>query len=433
MVIRLVSLLVLAFASAALGQLPVAELHTIHPPVLEAGKTTKVKVYGTNLEELKDLQFNVSGVSATKAPETSTFSVTVPKKIESDSLNIRASGYFGLSTSRPVQIVAAGTKLSSDAAGAAHHKIATAPELKREAVAYGTMDAKQTDWWRFSVKKGERILIHCRAERLISQADATLKVVDGRGYEMETSRDYVGRDPMIDFTAPTDGNYWIGVHDFFYNGGPNFIYTLQATTKPWIDAVFPPVGNAGEKQRVTLIGRNLPGGSPGEGFTIGSKPVDSLQTEVTFPNQPYLQTFARWQKPDIGLLPGFTFRHHGSNAVKLGLTKRPLLVQDIDSKQPTKVTLPVEIVGRFDSSSDVDEFRFAAKKGKTYYIESIANRIQNATDPLLILKRCDSETSQPKLKETDDLGALGAAPFPTAPATMFSVLQLIEMESIRSP
>ena len=48
----------------------------------------------------------------------------------------------------------------------------------------------------------------------------------------------------------------------YTQGGPDYFYRLSISTAPWIDAVFPPVVEAGKATQVTIYGRNLPGGQP---------------------------------------------------------------------------------------------------------------------------------------------------------------------------
>ena len=236
------------------AQLPSPNLTAISHPVLRAGSTEEVTLHGENLDELSGLHFSDPSISAEPimlpgseyrkfpAQDGTRFRITVPESTTPQTIEVRAAGFFGISTSLPILIVRKDQTLVRDGAGGAHHAIDSAPALERETLAIGSTDAKQVDWWKFSVKKGERLLIHCHAERIDSQADASLVVVDGRGYELERNRDTVGRDPMIDFIAPADGNYWIGVHDVFFNGGTGFPYVLEISSRPWIDAVFPPAG-----------------------------------------------------------------------------------------------------------------------------------------------------------------------------------------------
>jgi len=71
------------------------------------------------------------------------------------------------------------------------------------------------------------------------------------------------------------------------------------------------------------------------------------------------------------------------------------------------VSIPTEIAGRFDEPNDEDQFLFRAEKGKTYWIEAIADRMNSNVDPLLIIQQItrspEGEIKLKKLGENDDL------------------------------
>lgn len=406
----------LSFPSLTHAQFPNAELHSIQPPVLSAGSSTEIKLNGINLDLLTGLQFSKPGIKAEPIllPATeyrkqpgqngTRFQLTIPADQKPGFVEVRAAGYFGLTPTRPVLIIPASETPVADSAGAAHHEISTAPALAREAYAWGTTDTNQTDWWKITVKKGERILVHCHAERIDSQADASLKLVDGRGFELETSRDAIGRDPMIDFTAPMDGDYWVGVHDFFYNGGANFSYLLQVSAKPWIDAVFPPaIPQQGSNTDLTLLGRNLPGTKPGQ----------SLAVKVG-PPAPSAENRFDWKSPASALVSSFPFQHAGSNLVDIGIAPDPVIVVPKDDAVPA-VAPPCEIAARFEKEGDSDTFRFVAKKGETYWIEIVGDRLAGNVDPYLIAekvtKKDDGSEVFTKVREADDDNGYGGPTF----------------------
>ncbi|MDF1810856.1 MAG: PPC domain-containing protein [Verrucomicrobiales bacterium] len=403
--------------STARGQLPTAELHSINPPAVVSGASLEVSLSGSNLEEISTLYFLDPDIKSKPVmlPESEyrihpqqsglRFTVTIPESPIEKFIPVRAAGYFGLSTSRPLLILPAGSKVISDRAGSAHHKLATAPALALNTKATGTTDSKQTDWWKISVKKDQRILVHCLAERIDSQADAVLSIVDGQGVELERNRDYVGRDPMLDFTAPADGNYWIGVHDTFYNGGTNFAYVLEASTRPWIDAVYPPAGKAGETFEATLIGRNLPGGSPGEGLQIDGKLVETLNVKVAVPPTPPKPEFSN-QSPSHTLVAGFPYRYKKSNPVQIGISDHPVQTGD------SGFVPPFAVAGRFDTEGEIDTFRFQGKKGTAYWIDVVADRVAGHIDPYIIVEKLSADKeSGKKVKEGDDTSNNGGATF----------------------
>ena len=410
----------------AAAQLPVAELDSLYPPIIEAGKTSEVTGSGTWLDDLSALVFSspevkgdpiwLSETEYRKSPRQDglRFSVTVPADFPSQVIEARTAGYYGLSTSCPLTIVPSGTRLIADGGGAAHHQIDSAPELPREAYAYGTLDSKQIDWWKFTVKKDQRVVIHCRAGQILSQADATLLLTDARGVELQRDRDTVGRDPLIDFTAPKAGAYWIGVHDFFFNGGVNYPYILQITSRPWIDAVFPPAGRAGETFEATLLGRNLPGGSSGESLFIGDKPIETLRVKIALPKERPGPRYG-WESPAQAMLSTFPFALANSNTVPVGFSNQTVTVLENDA-DPQALSPPCEAAARFDFPGDIDSFRFAAKKGAVYWIEAIGHRLSGKCDPFLavekITKNSDGTEKFQTVREGDDQSASGGTVFP---------------------
>src|SRR5207247_1571260 len=69
---------------------------------------------------------------------------------------------------------------------------------------------------------------------------------------------YHRTDPFLDYTAPADGDYILGVHDMTYRGG--LPYRLVISNHAHLEQVFPMAVVPGEKAALTLFGRNLPGG-----------------------------------------------------------------------------------------------------------------------------------------------------------------------------
>lgn len=414
----------LAPFSVTRAQLPGAELLTIDPPVAKIGETLTLSLNGRNLEDLDSLLFSIPGITAEpvmlpaseyrKFPvqDGTKFTVTVPTGLAPGAVEVRAAGHFGISTSRPLLLLPADQTLLKDA-GTPQHDLTTAPELPSGHLSWGRTDANQTDWWKLPVKKGQRFVIRCLAEAIDSRADATLVVVDGRGFELERVRDHLGRDPLIDFTAPSDGFYWIGVSDFLYRGGTEYPYVLSVSEGPWIEAVFPPAGQPGQVLEATLIGRNLEGGSPGEGLLLDGKPLETLPVRISIPAEGGSPRF-NGRRPLHALLPGFDYRHAGSNPLPIGFAEGPVVAVTNDAAIAT-VTPPTEIAARFESPGDQDEFRFQATKDTHYWIEVIGDRLAGRIDPFLTVEKItraeDGSEAFTKIKDGDDESDRGGARF----------------------
>lgn len=393
--------------AAVRAQLPSAELQTLSPPVIRAGETSTVTVGGLNLEELTGLSFSDPGIKAEVVAGTKQFRVSVPAEMAEGSVEVRVDGYYGRSTSRFLTIAPKDAVVIADA-GAVHHDPAKAPALPLEAVAHGLTDANQIDRWKLALTSGQRILVHCRAERIDSRADTSLVLTDVHGSVLATSHNAVGRDPLLDFTAPADGEYLVGVHDFLYNGGAEYAYVLTASARPWIDAVFPPAGQEGQVLEATLFGRNLPGGSPGEGLLIDGKPLETLAVRIPVPAAeapgPDPSTPAR------AAVPGFAYAYQGSNSVRIGIASAPVIPEVNDAELPP-LPLPCEVAARFDQDGDTDAFRFAAKANTAYWIEVTGDRLAGRIDPYLVLEKitkgADGKETFATVREGDDTAAKG--------------------------
>lgn len=94
------------------------------------------------------------------------------------------------------------------------------------------------DLFALQLKKGESIAVNLFAERgLRSAVDASIQILDGKGFVLEQNLDTFGLDPFVFFLPPADGTYHIRVFGFpaqpdstiSFAGNPNWIYRLQIT------------------------------------------------------------------------------------------------------------------------------------------------------------------------------------------------------------
>lgn len=420
LVLRFLPLACCTFLHSSLwAQLPSAGLNTIFPPGGVAGQTIEVNVAGTNLYDLDALVFNHPGIKGEpvmlpatefqKAPRQSgnKCRVTIDAKVPPGLYEVRASGLYGLSTPRAFQVTRAGTVEIADTNANDPTK---APALALEAVATGTCDANQIDYYQITLKRGQRVLIHVWAERLDSRADATLLIRDKEGRQLEYNRDTVGRDPMIDFTAPQDDTYLVGVHDFLFLGGAEFPYRLTVTERPWIDYVYPPAGVPGQEQSFTLHGRNLPGGSLDGNLSLEGKPIETLSIKVKVPSGASGAPALDPERPTRAMLPGFDYQLQDASPIRIGFLNAPMVKEDPKSSLQT-VNVPCEIVGIFDTAGDDDAYRFTAKKDTVWWIEAIADRLAGRSDPYLVVEKItkDKEGKETftKVVESDDLDLAG--------------------------
>lgn len=109
------------------------------------------------------------------------------------------------------------------------------------------------DCYRFQAKKGDRYKVHALANAFGSQLDPTISIlrtgdkqgrVEARATDSRPNQlglppsggmNRETLDPIIDFTAPADGEYVLRVEDDRGNGGADFVYRVEI--QPETDAV----------------------------------------------------------------------------------------------------------------------------------------------------------------------------------------------------
>ncbi|MCB1231468.1 MAG: PPC domain-containing protein [Verrucomicrobiae bacterium] len=90
-------------------------------------------------------------------------------------------------------------------------------------------EAGDTDFFKFSAKKGERFRFAAYANRIGSPVDTVIYVYDANGKTIGSSDDADGSsDSRYDFTVPADGEYFVRIRDMLDRGGDNFVYRIEA-------------------------------------------------------------------------------------------------------------------------------------------------------------------------------------------------------------
>lgn len=247
------------------------------------------------------------------------------------------------------------------------------------------------DYSSFAAKAGQRVIIHCAASSIDSKLKPLVEVFAPDGRRIASARNYQDADALADVSIPVDGEYLVRLTEFAHQAGsPDHFYRLSIAIAPWIDAVFPPVVEPGKPANLTVIGRNLPGGTPLAGIMIDGRPVQSLAVTVTPPIEPGQIQFRRRIDPPTALRDSFEYRLPGSNAVPVFLAGGPVTVEkQADNNKPETaqaISVPCELSGRIDSRYDRDWYSFTAKKDEKFTIELLADRIGSNMDGFLTIR-----------------------------------------------
>jgi hypothetical protein len=415
---------VFAGAPARAADLPAAKLSTVFPPGAQKGTFAEVTVAGSDLDDLAELRFSHPGITTKAAvdpagkAQAGKFTVAVWPDVPPGVYDVRAVGRFGISNPRSFVV----GDLSELSETASNTSPGGATEVPIGSTVNGQCAASAADHFRFTAKKGQRVLIDCAAADIDSKLEPVLTLSDPAGRELERSR----TGDIIDFTVPVDAQYVIEVHDAVFRGGPEYFYRLTISTGPHIDFVLPPAGVAGAKGKYTIFGRNLPGSTPAAGVTLSGKPLEQLATEIELPNTPAQALCRLIDSPAQAVVDGLAYRFRAdkllSNPALISFGDTPPVAEQGANDKPAeaqKLSVPCEVAGQFFPRGDRDWFAFDAKKGDAYWIEIFCQRLGQPSDPFLLVqhvtKNDKGEEQSSDVQEVSDSEAnVGGTDFGTA-------------------
>lgn len=386
-------------AQSVFAQLPATRLSALFPPGAQVGTSVDVTVTsGLELEEISKLLFNHPGIVATPkmqdvagkpTPIANQFVVAVAPDVPPGNYEVRTVGFFGISNPRYF-IVGTQKEINEVEPNNAREQ---ANGLEVNQVVNGRVNGgADVDWFKFTAKAGQRLLVNCMARRLDSKLDAALEIYNVTGKRLEFARrNLVGQDALVDLAVAADGEYFIKLYDFTYAGGEDYPYRLTISTGPYIDFILPSAGLPGSNAQYTVFGRNLPGGQPA-GIASHGRPLDKLVVNIPLPATADTLDPRLTLEPysaGIDAVPYSIASPTGpSNAVMVQFSSAvPQLEHEPNDKpsQAQKIIVPGEVDGQFQARGDVDYYRFDAKSKEAFWIEVVAHRAGAAIDPVMLI------------------------------------------------
>ena len=383
--------------NAAFAKFPSPELKEVYPAGGQAGTELEVTVSGIDLNGIEGLKFSNPEIKAVRIfhpktkhwtesrPKGMSFKVIIPKTVKPDSYDVRVLGYYGVSSPKIFQVSApSGPAEVNSESAEKNNTVVSALTLSLESVANGKISTRNADYYKLPLKKGQRVLVHCWANRLGSKLDAKLTLFNPEGNEIYNNNDYVGRDPMLDFTAPADGEYYVSVADQTWLGTTGYVYRMKVSGKPYIETIYPAVVQKGKTSQHAVYGRNLPGGKK-TGEVVNGGSIEVLNVSIKAPAKSD-ELLLDGKRPLLGFYDGLNYRVKDSNIFRLALSDHPGLLEK-EQEGDIPVTVPVEISGRFDQQEDIDQYKFTAKKGDRLWLEIFSDRQFVKSDPFIVIEQ----------------------------------------------
>lgn len=356
----------MVWCGAAFAQ-TVPKINSLFPELVQRGVTVDVTLRGEGLGSVTGLVFSGdSRLTATgltreaKAENAVTVKITIPADeplgvVELRALSVGAvSGAMTLTVGNLPEIAEKSPNNSFDKA-----QSVTLPAAIRGVISGGT----ETDYYRFTAKKGQELIFDVRASRNGSPLDSSLAILNASGREVARNEDARGFDSVLAFTVPEDGDYVAQLRDFQYRGGAEYKYLIYAGALPFVESIYPFGGQRGQTVELALAGRNL---------GANAKMTHAIPSQAPLGRQDLR----------VATAPGF------DNILPFDVQEWPDATETEPNNaiaQANSFTPPVVINGRLDARKDVDRFKIKATADGKLICEVSARKFGSPVDALLIL------------------------------------------------
>ncbi|MCX7393217.1 MAG: PPC domain-containing protein [Planctomycetales bacterium] len=361
------------------GQVPTPVLETIFPAGCQAGQAVDVTVTGANLTGRITLICNVSGFHS-EPMKPDLFHLTIPLGTPPGRYELRAVSDNGVSPPRTFCIGNRAELVETDP----NTSLSTAVSVPLNHVINGRIDAAgDIDYFRFEAQEGQRVVVECWAERIDSRLRAVVELYDAEGRRLAVNRGYFGIDPLIDFSVPSDGSYFVKVQDLIATGSVEHYYRLDIDTGPRVAFSVPNVVQRGKESRVAFYGWNL-GGMRDRSTTKDQADFDRVEVDIPGSLAQGTWPWPVRQHPSQAVLDGFAYHLPRSHAsIVIGVTDVPVVLDGGQNHSPTSAQLishPCEVSGQLVAGDERDWYAIQTQRGEVLYFDVFAQRIQSPVD-----------------------------------------------------
>jgi hypothetical protein len=359
-------------ASFAAAQTSYPMITHIMPVAVQRGKTAEIAVEGQMSFQgvykalIDGTGISTEAVSAANSSSRGSFrrrgprggavklKVTVAPKAPLGVRELRVASSLGISSVGQLVVVDDPVVQESGF----NNTMAQANPIPVPCVACGRIEAPEdVDFFKFHADAGQAFTFEVLCARLEDKihdlqkhADPMLTLYDAEGRELASNDDFYFADPLLEYTIPKTGDYFLQIRDSKYDGDARWVYAIHVTNRPYASNVYPMAGNPGKEIEVE---------------PVGSAKLKQGRVKLRVPAAPGLQEV----RLDLGGVQ--------TNPVPFVVSTLPQVVEQEPNDTPaqaTRITLPCGINGRIAAPRDLDYFIFKAAKGRAIRFEVKARR-----------------------------------------------------------
>ncbi|HEY2341654.1 MAG TPA: hypothetical protein VGH90_01435 [Chthoniobacteraceae bacterium] len=373
----------LALALPAFAGSP--RVNHLYPSGGQRGAEIEVTCSGSNLEDAKDLLFDTPGFEiAPGAAEKNKFKVKIKvgSEVQLGEHTFRVITGTGVSDLRlfyvsPFPMVEEAPEKPDDSPDKDQPQ-----HIEMGTTVYGHTPREDKDVYEVDAKKGQRITVEVVGARLQTQNiyDPLVTIAKEGGALLANVDDcaFSRQDPVASIIAPDDGKYLVTIKDST-NSGPgecHYLMSIGSFARPL--SIFPLGGKAGEELKVQLLGD--PSGPIEKTIKLPDHPADRFEV--------FTDQDAPAPTPNIIRVSAFD----SVNEVEPN--------NDLEHATAAPPTLPMAFNGIIGEKSDIDYFKFTAKKGQAYDLNVYARQLRSPLDSVLAIYDAKGK----RLAENDDDG-----------------------------
>ncbi|MEO2023767.1 MAG: hypothetical protein ABGX05_18235 [Pirellulaceae bacterium] len=226
--------------------------------------------------------------------------------------------------------------------------------------------AEDVDYFKFQAAAGMALSFHVRCMRLQDRihdlqkhADPMITLRTASGNTLAATDNYFAADPWLTYEFKDSGEYLLEIRDVRFQGNTYWQYCVEVSNRPFVSNVYPLGVKRGQEIDFQLVG-----------FGLAEQPQARVAIAADQPMG------LQW----VQVMLGETL----SNPAPVVISDLPLMAETGDPNNETSsaqpISIPVGVNGRIESKTDIDYYRFDAKKGECYTIEVVARRHQSMLD-----------------------------------------------------
>ena len=339
-------------------------LTRLEPRGVERGRDTRVRLFGSNLVGLTSIKFSNdqirAGLESTNAfnPSEQWIRLSIPANLVRGSSELSVAGPSGESGKLTLYWDDL-PQISDYEPGTKHTFLATNP---LPASFWGKLNTVgDIDRIEFQAGKGQTLVLDLAAKAIGSKANAVLTLRDTNAVVLASSSGFdADDDPLLTFTFPAEGRYIVEVSDLMLTASEDHFYRLSMGAFPYVTSFFPQAVAANSTNVIELIGFNLP---KEHSVIVQSKAAGEMTLPVAMESYRTRKSF------------------------KLLVSETPPVIEREPNDQFAEATsfeIPGVAEGRIFSERgtrpDQDLFRFQAKKGEKWIVETTAAKRGSPVD-----------------------------------------------------